>query len=56
MCNLNGDTEVAMVAVTGPREAPVVVAHALYILDPSTNLAETAFIIIHSGSAWAWVR
>ena len=45
LCNLNGDTEVAMVAVTGPREAPVVVAHALYILDPSTNLAETAFIV-----------
>lgn len=45
LCNLNGETEVAMVAVSGPREAPEVVAHALYVLDPSTNLAETAFIV-----------
>lgn len=45
LCNLNGETEVAMVAVSGSREAPEVVAHALYVLDPSTNLAETAFIV-----------
>lgn len=45
LCNLNGETEVALVAVTGPREAPEVVAHALYVLDPATNLAETAFIV-----------
>ncbi|WP_349741340.1 GNAT family N-acetyltransferase [Roseateles cavernae] len=45
LCNVNWETEVALVAVTGPREDPQVVAHALYVLDPSTNLAETAFIV-----------
>jgi acyl-CoA hydrolase/GNAT superfamily N-acetyltransferase len=45
LCNVNGETEVAMVAVTGTRESEQVVAHALYVLDPSTNLAETAFIV-----------
>ena len=45
LCNLNDDTEVALVAVTGPREHPQVVAHALYVVDPSTNLAETAFMV-----------
>lgn len=45
LCNVNWETEVALVAVTGSREAPQVVAHALYVLDPSTNLAETAFIV-----------
>lgn len=45
LCNLNHDTEVGLVAVTGPREDPQVVAHALYALEPSTNLAETAFMV-----------
>jgi GNAT superfamily N-acetyltransferase len=45
LCNVNGETEVALVAVTGSREDPQIVAHALYVLDPSTNLAETAFIV-----------
>jgi len=45
LCNVNWETEVALVAVTGSREAPEIVAHALYVLDPSTNLAETAFIV-----------
>jgi len=45
LCNVNWETEVALVAVTGSREDPQVVAHALYVLDPSTNLAETAFIV-----------
>lgn len=45
LCNVNGETEVALVAVTGTREDPQIVAHALYVLDPSTDLAETAFIV-----------
>ena len=45
LCNVNWETEVALVAVTGSREDPKVIAHALYVLDPSTNLAETAFIV-----------
>lgn len=45
LCNVNGETEVALVGVFGSREQPQVVAHAMYVLDPSTNLAETAFIV-----------
>lgn len=45
LCNLDDETEVALVAVTGTRENPQVVAHALYVLDPSTNLAEIAFMV-----------
>lgn len=45
LCNVNFETEVAMVAVTGSREQTEIVAHGLYVLDPSTNLAETAFIV-----------
>ena len=45
LCNLNHETEVAFVAVSGPREQEEVVGQACYFLNPSTNLAETAFMV-----------
>jgi acyl-CoA hydrolase/GNAT superfamily N-acetyltransferase len=45
LCNLNFENEVAFVAVHGPREAGQIVAQACYFIDPSTNLAETAFMV-----------
>jgi acyl-CoA hydrolase/GNAT superfamily N-acetyltransferase len=45
LCNLDDGNEVSLVAVTGPREQPVLVAHAMYVLDPGTGLAETAFMV-----------
>ena len=45
LINLDDENEVAVLAVTGPREQPVVIGHAMYALDASTNLAETAFIV-----------
>jgi acyl-CoA hydrolase/L-amino acid N-acyltransferase YncA len=45
LCNLNFETEVAFVAQSGSRENPMVVAQACYFVDPSTNLAETAFMV-----------
>jgi GNAT superfamily N-acetyltransferase len=45
LCNLNFENEVAFVACDGPRESAQVVAHACYFVDPSTNLAETAFMV-----------
>lgn len=48
LCNLNSETEVAWVACIGSREDPKVIAHAMYMVDPSTNLAETAFMV-HPG-------
>jgi len=45
LCNLNYETEVAFVATTGPREHEQIVGHACYFVNPSTHLAETAFMI-----------
>ncbi len=45
LCNLNYETEVAFIATTGPREHEQIVGQACYFLNPSTNLAETAFIV-----------
>ena len=45
LCNLNFENEVAFVAVTGTRENPQIVAQCCYFVDPSTNLAETAFMV-----------
>jgi acyl-CoA hydrolase/L-amino acid N-acyltransferase YncA len=45
LCNLNYETEVAFVAVTGPREQETVVGQSCYFVNPSTNLAETAFMV-----------
>jgi L-amino acid N-acyltransferase YncA len=44
-CNLNFENEVAFVPTLGPRENRQVVAHACYFTDPSTNPAETAFMV-----------
>jgi acyl-CoA hydrolase/L-amino acid N-acyltransferase YncA len=45
MCNVNFENEVAFVALAGTRENHRIVAQSCYVIDPSTNLAETAFIV-----------
>jgi RimJ/RimL family protein N-acetyltransferase len=45
LCNVNHETEVALVAVTGPRESEVIVGSGCYFLNPTTNLAEVAFMV-----------
>ena len=45
LCNVNFENEVAFVAVTGAREDPQIVAQSCYFIDPSTNIAETAFMV-----------
>ena len=45
LVNLDDENEVALVAVSGTREQPLIVAHAMYVIDPGTKLAETAFIV-----------
>ena len=45
LCNVNHETEVAFLAVTGPRENEEVVGSACYFLSPTTNLAEVAFMV-----------
>ena len=45
LCNLNYETEVAFVAVEGPRENEKVIGQGCYFINPSTNLAETGFMV-----------
>ena len=45
LCNTNPDNEMAFIAIEGARENDVIVGHACYFIDHSTNLAETAFIV-----------
>jgi acyl-CoA hydrolase/GNAT superfamily N-acetyltransferase len=45
LCNLDYKLAVAFVAVQGERENEQVVGHASYFVNPSTNLAETAFMV-----------
>ncbi|MFO7685218.1 MAG: GNAT family N-acetyltransferase [Desulfobacterales bacterium] len=45
LCNLNYETEVAFVATTGPREHEEIVGHACYFVNPSSQLAENAFMV-----------
>jgi RimJ/RimL family protein N-acetyltransferase len=45
LCNVNHETEVAFLAVAGPRENEVVVGSACYFLNSTTNIAEIAFMV-----------
>lgn len=45
LCNVNYENEVAFVAIAGPREASEIVAQACYFINPTTNLADTAFMV-----------
>ncbi len=45
LCNLNYENEVAFVATAGPRESSEIVAQACYFINPTTNLADTAFMV-----------
>lgn len=49
LCNLNCDTEIAFVAVTGPREHEEIIGHACYFVNSATHQAEAAFMV---ASAW----
>jgi acyl-CoA hydrolase/RimJ/RimL family protein N-acetyltransferase len=46
LCNVDFDKDVAFVAVTGPRENEEIVGTGAYFLNPSTNLAEVAYMIV----------
>ena len=45
LCNVNYDDEVAFIASTGGREEEHVIAQSCYFINPSTNLADTAFMV-----------
>ncbi|WP_119389347.1 GNAT family N-acetyltransferase [Taklimakanibacter lacteus] len=45
LCNVNHESQVAFLAVTGPRENEAVIGSGCYFLNPATNLAEVAFMV-----------
>lgn len=45
LCNVNYETEVAFVAAAGTREDPQIVGQACYFINPSNNLADTAYMV-----------
>jgi RimJ/RimL family protein N-acetyltransferase len=45
LCNVNHETDVAFLAVTGPRENEVIAGSACYFLNATTNMAEVAFMV-----------
>ena len=45
LCNLNYEDEVAFVATVGTREDLQIVGQACYFTNPSTNLADTAYMV-----------
>jgi RimJ/RimL family protein N-acetyltransferase len=46
LCNVDFERDVAFVAVVGPRENEEIVGTGAYFLNPSTNLAEVAYMVI----------
>jgi RimJ/RimL family protein N-acetyltransferase len=49
LCNYDQQSSVGFVAVTGPRDHEVIVGQCCYFVNPSSNTAETAFLV---DSAW----
>jgi len=45
LCNVNYENEVAFVATAGSREESLIVGQACYFIDPTSNLADTAFMV-----------
>ncbi len=45
LCNYDYEKDVGFVAVCGAREHEVIVGQACYFLNPSTNIAEAAFVV-----------
>ena len=48
LCNVDYGDTVAFVAVSGSRDSGKIVGHASYFVNPSTKLAETAFMVAPS--------
>jgi RimJ/RimL family protein N-acetyltransferase len=45
LCNVNHEAQVAFLAVAGPRESEEIVGSGCYFVNPTTNLAEVAFMV-----------
>ena len=52
LCNVDFEKDVAFVAVAGPRENEEIVGTGAYFLNPSTNLAEVAYVVVPEWQGW----
>ncbi len=46
LCNVDYETEMAFVAAVGEREHDTIIGSSCYFLNPTTNLAEVAYMIL----------
>lgn len=46
-CNVDYEKEMAFVATNGDREQETIVGSSFYVVDPSTGMAEVAYMILH---------
>ncbi|MEI6987607.1 MAG: GNAT family N-acetyltransferase, partial [Rhodospirillaceae bacterium] len=46
LCSVNHNTEVALIATIGSRENEKIIGSACYFLNPTDNLAESAFMVL----------
>jgi RimJ/RimL family protein N-acetyltransferase len=46
-CNVDYENEMAFVVTVGDREKEQIVGSSFYVVDPSTNMAEVAYMILH---------
>jgi len=45
LCNVNYENEVAFVAISGSREESTIVGQSCYFIDPTTNMADVAYMV-----------
>ncbi|MEX1299292.1 MAG: GNAT family N-acetyltransferase [Desulfotignum sp.] len=46
-CNVDYENEMAFVVTIGDREKEQIIGSSFYVVDPSTNMAEVAYMILH---------
>jgi len=46
LCNVDYETEMAFVALAGEREDEQIIAGSCYFLNPTTNIAEVAYMVL----------
>jgi acyl-CoA hydrolase/N-acetylglutamate synthase-like GNAT family acetyltransferase len=46
-CNVDYEKEMALIATVGTRENEQIIGSSFYVVDPSTNMAEVAYMILH---------
>jgi hypothetical protein len=46
----------AFVVTTGEREKEKIIGSSFYVVNPSTNMADVAYMILHEWQGMVWVQ